>query len=64
VTHFIILATWEAEIRGLRFEGSLGKNSRAYLKNKLKAKRTGGVAQGLPSKYKALGSIPRTAKNN
>jgi hypothetical protein len=38
---------------------------RLYLKNKLKAKKTGGVAQVVEcwlSKHEALNAIPRTAK--
>jgi hypothetical protein len=46
-------------------EGSPDKNVRAYLKNKLKAKRTEGVnplVDLLPSKYKVLSSNPSIIK--
>jgi hypothetical protein len=39
----IILSTQEMEVGG--FEASPGKSSRPYLKNKLKSKKTEGVAQ-------------------
>jgi hypothetical protein len=48
-------------VRGLLSEASLGKSLRPYSKNKLKAKRTGGmtqVAEYLSNKYKAVSSKP------
>jgi hypothetical protein len=40
-----IPATWKVKVGGSLFEASLGKNGRPYLKNKLKAKRTGDMVQ-------------------
>jgi hypothetical protein len=54
-------AIWEAEIRGSRSEASWGKNTRPYLKNKLKGKRTRAMAQVV--EYKALRSSLSTTKN-
>jgi hypothetical protein len=46
VIHALVTATQEAEVIGSQFDTSLGKGSlRPYLENKLKSKRTGGVAQ-------------------
>jgi hypothetical protein len=46
--------TWEAEVGGFKSECSQGKSVRPYLKNKLKAKRTGdrGKLSGKPLKEK------------
>jgi hypothetical protein len=35
----VALASWEEEVRGLRFEAAPGKSRRPYLKNKLKTKK-------------------------
>jgi hypothetical protein len=51
------------EIRGSHLEVNPGKSMKLYLRNKLKCKRAGGMSQvveHLPSKCKALGSIPTT----
>jgi hypothetical protein len=62
----VIPATWETEVGGSWYQASLGKRVRPYLKNKLKAKRTGrGIVQKkeyLSSKCGALSLIPRIAK--
>jgi hypothetical protein len=43
---FVIAATQEVKVKGYLPEASIGKiNGRLYPKNKLKAKRAGGVAQ-------------------
>jgi hypothetical protein len=58
----VILATQEAEISRIEVQASPGKEFlRPYLKNNQHKKRVGGVAQvveWLPSKCKALSSIP------
>jgi hypothetical protein len=41
VTHVVIPATWEEEIRGLLFNASPDKNTRPYLKYNKKQKRCG-----------------------
>jgi hypothetical protein len=61
----IIPATWEEEAEGSMSKTGLGKSSRPYPKNRLKAKKTGFVVQvveHLPSKYMALSSISSNAK--
>jgi hypothetical protein len=57
----VIPVTWEVEIGGSLSKASLGSSMRVYLKNKLKAKRTDGMAQvleSLSSTLKALSSSP------
>jgi hypothetical protein len=52
-----MLANLKLEVGGSLLEAGPGKNGRLYRKNKLKAKRTGDVAQVLeylPSIHKAL----------
>jgi hypothetical protein len=59
----VLSATWEVEVGRSQSETSLGKCTRHYLINKLREKRTGGLAklvERLPSKYKALSSNPST----
>jgi hypothetical protein len=41
MAHFLIPATWEAEVEGLEFEANLRKLARPYLKNKIKRKGLG-----------------------
>jgi hypothetical protein len=41
----VILATQEVEVGGSLPEASLGKSMRPYMKIKLKAKKTEGIAQ-------------------
>jgi hypothetical protein len=51
--------------RRIVVQSHLGQRARPHLKNKLKAKGLGGVAQmvdHLNSKHKALSSIPSTTK--
>jgi hypothetical protein len=40
-----ISATWEVEIRGLRFKDGPCKSMKSYQKNKTKSKMTGDIAQ-------------------
>jgi hypothetical protein len=56
----VIPATQEAEVGGSQSKSSSGRSTRPYLKNKLKARRTKGVAQvveHLPLRYETLSSI-------
>jgi hypothetical protein len=56
----VILATQEAEVRGLQFKASAGKSTRSCLQNKLKQKEwgVGHVVKHLPSKPKTLSPNP------
>jgi hypothetical protein len=59
----VILATWEAEIRGNHSSGQPGQKLRSCLKYTQTKKRTGRVTQVvdcLPSKHKVLSSNPST----
>jgi hypothetical protein len=61
----VIPATREEEVRESKSKASLGKNMRLCLKNKLKAKRAGEVAQEVqhfPRKHKAMSSNPAITK--
>jgi hypothetical protein len=54
---YLIPAIQEVEVGESQSKAGLGKSTRPYLKNKLKAKRT-----GLWLKHKALNSTPSTTK--
>jgi hypothetical protein len=56
----VIQASWEARTAGSRSKANPGKMVRPYLKNKVKRKRTGGMAQMVVR----LSSVPSTAKIN
>jgi biotin synthase-related radical SAM superfamily protein len=58
----VIPATQEALVRGSWSEASLNKNSRPYLKSKLKAKRNGGLGSSDECKHEVFSSITSTIK--